>query len=116
MGSTIFAITLTVGSLKNGSITAVLGSGTANISDTWIPCQPRMDEPSKPTPSTNVFSSQVSMGKLQCCQVPSRSVNFRSTISALFFSANSKNSVGFICFSFIKGQRSEEHTSELQSR
>jgi hypothetical protein len=77
------AMTLTVGRAKNGSIWAVDGSGTASMSETLIACQPRIEEPSKPTPSLNVSSSQDSIGNEQCCHDPSRSVNLRSTISAL---------------------------------
>ena len=88
------AITLTVGSRKNGSITVVSGSGMASMSDTLIFCQPRIDDPSNPTPSSKVPTSQVSIGKEQCCQVPRRSVNFRSTMRALCFLAKSKNSLG----------------------
>src|SRR5688572_30866267 len=64
------------------------------MSDMWMPCHPRIDEPSKPTPSSNVPSSHVSMGYEQCCQLPRKSMNFRSTISALCFLAYSKNCFG----------------------
>jgi hypothetical protein len=87
-------ITLTVGRWKNGSSTVVDASGTASMSDMWMLCQPRMDDPSKPTPSSNVASSHVSVGKEQCCHEPNRSVNFKSTILASCFRANSKNSFG----------------------
>jgi hypothetical protein len=40
-----------VGVVRNGSITAVVGSGTINMSELLIACQPRIDEPSKPKPS-----------------------------------------------------------------
>src|SRR5262245_8459084 len=91
IGSTTSAITLTVGSAKNGSSLAVEASGTASMSDSWMPCHPRIEDPSKPTPSTNVPSSHVSIGNEQCCHVPSMSTNFRSTISAPAFFANAKN-------------------------
>src|SRR4029450_7638736 len=57
-----------------------------------MPIQPRIDDPSKPSPSLNVSLSHKSTGKEQCCQVPSMSTNLRSTISALFFFARAKNS------------------------
>ena len=81
-GSTMFAMTLTVGLAKNGSSRAVSATGTASMSDSWIPIQPRIDEPSKPRPSSKVSASRCSTGNEQCCQLPSRSTNFRSTISA----------------------------------
>ncbi len=90
------AITLTVGRAKNGSITPVFASGTASMSELLIGCHPRIDDPSKPTPSLNVFSSHVSIGYEQCCHVPRKSMNFRSTISALCFFAYSKNCFGVI--------------------
>ena len=68
IGSTMLAMTLTVGLAKNGSRRAVAGSGIASMSDSLMPIQPRIDEPSKPRPSSNVSSSQRSMGKEQCCQ------------------------------------------------
>src|SRR5262245_3381720 len=61
-----------------------------------MPIQPRIEEPSNPSPSSNVPASQRSIGNEQCCHEPSRSTNFRSTISALFFFANSRNSLGDI--------------------
>ncbi len=87
MGSTTLAITLTVGFAKNGSMRPVAGSGTAIMSDSWMPIQPRIDEPSNPRPSSKVPSSSTSTGNEQCCQLPSMSTNFRSTISAWFFLA-----------------------------
>src|SRR3990172_1108992 len=96
------AITLTVGSAKNGSSTAVEASGTASMSEVLIACQPRIDEPSNPRPSSNVPSSSVSIGYEQCCQVPSISQNFRSIDSALFFFMKSKNSLGVICSLLLK--------------
>src|SRR6185503_17074054 len=95
-GSTTLAITLTVGLAKKGSRRAVAGSGTAIMSDSWMPIQPRIDEPSNPRPSSKVPSSSVSTGNEQCCQLPSRSTNFRSTISARFFLAYAKNSFALL--------------------
>ncbi len=39
-----------------GSITAVVGSGITSMSEAWISAQPRMDEPSKPSPSSKISS------------------------------------------------------------
>src|SRR5436190_20014879 len=57
-----------------------------------MPIQPRIEEPSNPRPSLNVSAFQRSIGKEQCCQLPSRSANFRSIISAWFFFASEKKS------------------------
>ena len=90
------AMTLMVGLAKNGSSRAVSASGTASMSDSWIPIQPRIEEPSNPSPSVNVSVFRCSMGKEQCCQLPSMSTNFRSTISASCFLASAKKSSGVI--------------------
>src|SRR5829696_9828530 len=57
------------------------------MSDSEIPCQPRIEEPSKPSPSSNEVSSKAEIGRVMCCQVPSRSQNFRSTIWACVWPA-----------------------------
>src|SRR6185436_16438025 len=54
----------------------------------------RIDDPSKPSPSSKVSLSRCTIGKEQCCQLPSMSTNFRSTISASFFFAYEKKSSG----------------------
>jgi hypothetical protein len=59
------------------------------MSDSEIPCQPRIDEPSKPSPSSNADSSNARAGSVMCCHVPSRSQNFRSTIAARVSCAHS---------------------------
>src|ERR1043166_1776465 len=43
-----------VGVLRNGSITAVVGSGFINMSDELIARQPATDEPSNPKPSSRI--------------------------------------------------------------
>ena len=43
----------------NGSITAVVGSGMTSMSDALIGCQPRIDEPSKPLPSSKSSSFEL---------------------------------------------------------
>src|SRR5438132_771979 len=50
-------IRLMVGSAVNGSMTAVVGSGITSMSEAWMGCQPRIDEPSKPSPSSNTSST-----------------------------------------------------------
>src|SRR5271157_1163998 len=41
-----------VGSAVNGPVTAVVGSGITSMSLAWMGCQPRIEEPSKPRPSS----------------------------------------------------------------
>src|SRR5262245_17902080 len=50
------------------------------MSDSLIAWNPRIDEPSKPTPSLKVPSSTSLMLLELCCQVPKRSINRKSTI------------------------------------
>src|SRR5437016_12701321 len=87
---------LSDGTAQNGSRQAVVGSGTINRSLSLIDFQPRIDEPSNPEPSLNSPSLSSSTGIEKCCQVPSRSTNFKSTTWTLFFFANSNTSRGFI--------------------
>src|SRR5712664_3300968 len=88
---------LSVGSLVNGSITAVSGSGITSMSLASIACQPRIDDPSKPRPSSKGASSLNSeTGAVKCCHVPSRSINFTSTMTAPFSFMNCKTCFGVI--------------------
>src|SRR3989344_4324214 len=96
MGSTILHIRDSVGVSINGSITAVTGSGTTSISLAWMDCQPRIDEPSKPNPSSNISSLSSEIGMEKCCQMPTKSRNFMSTILAFFSFANCNTSFGVI--------------------
>src|ERR1044071_4990034 len=75
-------VTLRVGCRQNGSMNAVAGSGMASMWDASIDFHPRMEEPSKPKPSSNTSSVNSPMGTLKCCQVPKVSTNFTSTIFA----------------------------------
>ena len=45
-----------VGSAMNGSITAVSASGMTSMSEAWIACHPRIEEPSNPSPSSKTPS------------------------------------------------------------
>src|SRR3712207_7524707 len=67
---------------RNGSMKAVVTSGSSIMSDSWMAWNPRIEDPSKARPSVTTLSSNDSTGMLKCCITP----------------------------------RSEEHTSELQSR
>src|SRR5882757_9463992 len=78
-----------VGTAMKGSMNAVLGSGIASMSEASILFQPRMEEPSKPKPSSKTSSVSSPMGTLKCCQVPKVSTNFTSTILAPCFLAES---------------------------
>src|SRR5664279_2099590 len=81
-------------SAVKGSTIAVPGSGTSNMSDSSIACQPLIEEPSNPSPSTNADSSKALNGIETCCQRPSRSTNLKSTILISLPSANSSASFG----------------------
>src|SRR3990167_5638826 len=60
-----------------------------------------MLEPSKPKPSSNVSADSSVAGIEKCCHSPGTSINFKSTISALFFFAISKASLAdMLAFSF----------------
>ena len=56
IGSTTLQMSESVGSAMNGSMTAVVGSGITSMSDAWIACQPRIEEPSNPSPSSKTAS------------------------------------------------------------
>src|SRR6266478_3504283 len=94
-----------VGSMQNGSMKAVSGSGIASMSEASMLFQPRMLEPSKPRPSEKISSVNSRMGQLKCCQVPKVSTNLMSIILAPFFLANSITLLGVliyvVCFGFI---------------
>ena len=63
----------------NGSITAVVASGSSSMSDSWISWNPRIEDPSNISPSENTFSSNALAGIVKCCIVPGRSQNLTST-------------------------------------
>ena len=92
IGSAISQMSDSVGASVNGSRIAEAASGISSMSDSEIPCQPRIDEPSKPRPSSNADSSNARIGSVMCCHVPSRSQNFRSTIWAVVSRAHSSAS------------------------
>src|SRR5712692_7525398 len=96
MGSTTLQTMLSVGTFVKGSSTAVAGSGTTIMSLLSIDCHPRMDDPSNPEPSVKTESVNSSIGIVKCCQVPGKSTNFRSTMTTLFFFANSSTSFDVI--------------------
>src|SRR5712692_5729928 len=85
-----------VGTAMKGSIKAVAGSGIASMSEASILFQPRMLEPSKPSPSSKDSSVSSLIGMLKCCQVPKVSTNLISTILAPLFFANSNTLLGVL--------------------
>src|SRR5882724_1478733 len=97
MGSLTEQIMLKVALALKGSSFAVSGSGVMSMSDALMGCQPRIDEPSKPKPSSKHDSVSRWPGTVVCCQMPGKSMNFKSTNLTSFFFANSTTSLGFIC-------------------
>src|SRR6478735_4427561 len=74
-------LTLSVLDLRNGSRYAVVGSGKSDMSDSLIAWKPRIDEPSKPRPSSKTLWSKEEAGTVKCCITPGRSQNRTSIIS-----------------------------------
>src|SRR6266446_8053579 len=85
-----------VGTAMKGSMKAVAGSGMASMSLASMLFQPRMEEPSNPSPSLKVSSLISLIGRLKCCQVPKVSTNFTSTILAPSFLAISNTLLGVL--------------------
>src|SRR3972149_2893085 len=83
-----------VGTAVNGSMTAVAGSGNSSMSDSSIHWKPRMDEPSKPIPSSKSSSLSSATGIEKCCHRPGTSMKRRSTILAPFSLASLMTSFG----------------------
>ena len=70
----------------------------STMSDSWIPFQPAIDEPSNILPSSNRSSSTIFAGRLTCCSLPTVSVKRRSTnftsFSAIVFNMSSADISG----------------------
>src|SRR6266567_6231040 len=94
IGSTMLQMSDSVTSDMNGSMVAVLASGITSMSEAWIACQPRIDEPSNPSPSSKMSSESSPSGMVKCCQRPMKSMNFRSTITTFFSAANARTCLG----------------------
>src|SRR5688500_14658838 len=75
------------------------------MSDSWIAWKPRMLEPSKPSPSSKMSSFNSSTGIVQCCQVPGRSTNLRSTILAPLSLASLSTSPAVFAIPFVPPDR-----------
>src|SRR6187431_1193269 len=69
---------------KNGSSTAVLESGMSTMSDSLMPFQPAIEEPSNILPSSKKLWSTVCAGTVTCCSLPRVSVKRRSTYLTSF--------------------------------
>src|ERR1051325_2150917 len=80
IGSTISQVSESVGTCRHGSTNALAASGSSSMSLSLIAWKPRIDDPSNPSPSVNVYSSSSFNGIEKCCQVPGRSVKHASTI------------------------------------
>src|SRR6266567_837726 len=75
-------------------MTAVAGSGIRIMSDSLIPFQPAIDEPSNILPSLKKPSSTKRVGTVTCCSLPIVSVKRRSANFASFSLINFKTSAG----------------------
>src|SRR6478735_6033466 len=71
---------------------AVDGSGIRIMSDSWMPFQPAIEEPSKPLPSSKNASSTTRVGTVTCCSLPLVSVKRRSTYLIPFSSISLRTS------------------------
>ena len=86
----------TVVSSKNGSMTAVVGSGMRIMSDSLMPFHPAMEEPSNILPSWKKFSSTSRAGIVTCCSLPRVSVKRRSANFACLSFMSFSTSLGVI--------------------
>ena len=77
-------VSTSVVSSKNGSMKAVLASGIRIMSDSLMPFQPAIEEPSNILPSVNSASSTVCAGTVTCCSLPLVSQKRKSTNFTLF--------------------------------
>ena len=89
-------IIASVGIWAKGSTKALPGTGTSSMSLSLIACQPRMLEPSKPSPSSKTSSSSLPTGMVKCCQAPKKSVNRRSMALTSFSRHIASTSRGFM--------------------
>ena len=78
-GSSTSQRRMRVGSSRNGSRTALAGSGISTMSDLSMLRQPAIDEPSNILPVSKNRSFTAFAGTVECCSLPRVSVNRRST-------------------------------------
>ena len=97
-GSRMSQVRISVGSAVNGSMIAVDASGNRTMSDSLMPFQPLIEEPSNILPSSNRLASTIDFGKVTWCWTPRTSVKRRSTNSTLWslisFSTFSSDTAG----------------------
>src|ERR1700722_17134962 len=86
------------------------------MSDSLIPFQPAMDEPSNIFPSVKKPSSTSRVGMVTCCSLPRVSVKRRSANLASFSLINFRTSAGVICVlaNWNNGGRQGRGMSALQ--
>ena len=77
-GDTVFAKKFGQSGAENVRALAVDGSGIRIMSDSLMPFQPAIDEPSNILPSTKKSSSTMRVGMVTCCSFPRVSVKRRS--------------------------------------
>src|ERR1700736_2715788 len=78
-------------------MTAVAGSGIKIMSDSLMPFQPAIDEPSNILPSLKKPSSTKRVGMVTWCSLPIVSVKRRSANFASFSLINFRTSAGVMC-------------------
>src|SRR5580692_5091752 len=96
MVSEMVQVRLSVGTAQNGSMNAVPGSGMASMSLASMLFQPRIDDPSNPSPSAKDAIDNSAIGIEKCCQVPKVSTNLISAILAPAFAAMSNALFGVL--------------------
>src|SRR6478672_1697619 len=67
--------------VRKGSRYAVVGSGNSAMSDSLMAWKPRMEDPSKLSPSSKTAWSKDETGTVKCCMIPGRSQKRTSIIS-----------------------------------
>src|SRR6185503_7343782 len=87
---------LRVLSSKKGSRMAVVASGIRIMSDSLMPFQPAMEEPSNILPSSNSLSSTAWAGTVTCCSLPLVSVERKSTKRTPSLAIRSRTSLPFL--------------------
>jgi len=89
------------------------------MSDSWMAAHPRIEEASKPKPSSNVSSPSSPIGKVRCCQEPGRSVNRTETNLARErqgCSSRPRSIFGAKCGGSLSKERSERHTATARKK
>ena len=85
-----------VGFSKNGSMMAVAASGIRIMSDSLMPFQPAIEEPSNILPSANRPSFTWCEGTVTCCSLPRVSQKRKSTYLTSFSLIIFRTSLGVV--------------------